>query len=717
MRFRMTRWQCRLTDSFPDSEKEFVPSLQELESIANAAISGLPGNLTLAWAPLGDFGFLRPELGTTCLTVEIQAVVSMKLGWYHPKALGTDRAMYGSMVLGPSGIGKTYLMVHQVPKQLAKTCAPLKGQQPAVLLTLGATLGGLLTKSGLDLAEADTVLDFIAKRIKEQVPMCWDKYCKDNAGAHRLFVHLVIDEIGVCPGLFSAEARFHRLASTIWDSVLERIGPDIILGVHVSVGGTAAESPEVRLASHLDTVKKIRLAPWLAKTAINLVPLCDADRRKLLDYLAKRSALVRAVLSVPRMAVPLVETLRTTDFPRASGPAFWHEGAVIPLCERAIASYCSQNGIQKLQEAIDCNRDTRLMAVGACALAAVMLQRSDGQVADNGLKWKQSVPFAEHLGFVVCNLGPDNTVECGSYPYTMPPGLALVALWLMRIPWVFLADWSSLETQAALQQSLRVAVFASLSFEALRPSEGAPRLSDLWPSALRHLKKFPVLQNINGPTCILPAQWSSDMGPRLCPSSDSSLEKVIVADFPTLEHTTPSAGLRWTPRPLISVPLAAAPDVYGHRCFVQCKFSFPTDPSNGLVADLEEEMRKAGLLQAPSDPGDTQARRDLHLKQRLTCDLMLHHWRACELQYPALLSDLTPPDLDQPSTAFDRYMYPLCELTAGLVGKKFTTWSTRRSDEPASEAVAEPAARDCADDQEGDDESHGTAPRPSPPRP
>jgi hypothetical protein len=406
------------------------------------------------------------------------------------------------------------------------------------------------------------------------------------------------------------------------------------------------------------------------------------------------------------MAVPLVETLRSNNFPRASGPAFWHEGAVIPLCERAIATYCSQNGIQRLQEVIDCDRDTRLMAVGACALAAVMLQRSDGQVPDNDPKWEQSVPFAEHLGFVVCNLGPDNKVENGSYPYTMPPGLTLVALWLMRIPWVFLADWSSLETQAALQQTLRVAV-ASLSFEARRPSKGAPPLEGLWPSALRRLEKFPVLVKIEGPTSILPVQWSSDTGPRLDPASGSNLAKVIVAaDFPTLEQTTPSINVTWTPRPLISVPLAAAPDVYGHRCFVQCKFSFPTDPSNGLIADLEEEVRKAGLLKAPSDTGDTQAQGNLHLKQRLTCDLMLDHWRACERDYPALRDDLKPPDAGLPSTAFDRYMYPLCELTAGLVGKKFTTWSTRCSDAAASEA----AASDRVDDQ---GESHGTLPRPS----
>jgi hypothetical protein len=85
---------------------------------------------------------------------------------------------------------------------------------------------------------------------------------------------------------------------------------------------------------------------------------------------------------------------------------------------------------------------------------------------------------------------------------------------------------------------------ASLSFEALRPSEGAPRLSDLWPSALRHLKKFPVLQNINGPTSILPAK---DTDPRFGPASGSSLERKEprAARLPHFRHARTG---RFTPK-------------------------------------------------------------------------------------------------------------------------------------------------------------------------
>jgi hypothetical protein len=448
-----------------------------------------------------------------------------------------------------------------------------------------------------------------------------------------------------------------------------------------------AESPNNRLASGLEAVKKIRLRPWNVATALMLLHGEDT-RRSTLEYLAERSALVRAVVSVPRMAVQFVHAMADVDFPRTAHPDFWYEGAVIPLCERAIAKYCSQNGIQRLQELRDDARDTRLMAVGACALAAVMLQRSAGHVPASDPKWEQSVRVAEHLGFVVCNLGPDNTVEdCAAYPYTMAPALTLVALRLMRVPWVFVADWSSLETQAALQQTLRVVV-ACLTF-----SEGAS-IGGHWPSALRN-HSVPHLTCVRGPKSILPLRWSSDTGPRFDPAG-SSLEKVVVADFPTLEQTTPSTSVVWTPRPLISAPVASAPDVYGHRCFVQCKFSAPADPSKGLIADLEEEMRKAGLLQAPSDTGDTQAPGDLQLKlkQRLTCDLMLHHWRACERQHPTLLSDLKPPAFDQPSTVFDRYMYPLSGLTEGLVGKEFSTCARMRSDGDESQ----PAIRVSTED-------------------
>jgi hypothetical protein len=275
LRARLARWQGRLEGSMLRAKRS-IPSLEELERIANAALRGLPSNLTLAWAPLGCEAFRRPVLGGSCHTVEIQAVASMKLGWYTPKVPGTDRVTYGSMVLGPSGIGKTYLMVHQLPEQLAKACAPSQGQEPAVLLTLCATLGGLLPKVGLDpaTAKADKVFDCIEESVKQQVPTSCDKYCKanarKNAGACRLFIHLVIDEIGVCPGLFSAEERFTRLVSTIWDAVHQRVGNKktiVLLGVHVSVGGTAAESPVVRLASNLDTVKKIRLEHWSAATA------------------------------------------------------------------------------------------------------------------------------------------------------------------------------------------------------------------------------------------------------------------------------------------------------------------------------------------------------------------------------------------------------------------------------------------------------------------
>jgi hypothetical protein len=323
------------------------------------------------------------------------------------------------------------------------------------------------------------------------------------------------------------------------------------------------------------------------------------------------------------------------------------------------------------------------MAVGACALAAVMLQSSDGAARKKkdatdlreAYTWAMAVTIAEHLGFVVCNLGLDDTVENASYPYTMPPGLTLAALRLMQVPWELLSDLSTRETHAALQQTLRVAL-ACLSF---RPAE--QDMQFIWPWAVQRLE-VPLLRNLSGPNFILPVWWTRYTGPRFGPVGSSTAEAVVIADFPTWDQTTTLnmslADRRWTPQPLVSVPLAAATAVYGHRCFVQCKFSVPTDPRKGTTADLTDELRKAGLLCTIPTKGVKPSADSLRKQQR-TCDLMLRHWRDCERGNSLLRSNLLPPSLDQTSTAFDRFMYPLGELTGRLVGSGFTRLETKPS--------------------------------------
>jgi hypothetical protein len=745
LKIRVTLWRGALTAVLPEMMKSnSIPTKEALYNVGHAAmpvpVEVRVPDLLLHFEELPGATFVRPQLGFNCQNVDNQTVDTKTLGWYKPDALGVDRVAYGSMVLGSSGIGKTYLMVYAIPKQLAEAClsACYKPNLPAVLLTVGVTLGGLVNLDRtlkLATADADTVFKSIKATIEGQVTTCCEAYnakiieeynAKNQNPPRSFFVHLVIDEVGVYPGLFSNLNRFKELASAIWKGGRGndpgRADPDTrhqVVGVHVSVGGTAAEAPNIRLASNIDEVKKLRLEPWSVEMAELLINDHDSRRRSILRYLADRSALVRAVLSVPRMAVRFVEAMAADEFPHTCDPSFWSEGTVIRLCERAIVKYCSENGIQKLQGVADRKRDKRLMAVGACALAAVMLQSSDGAArkrkkdatelreADT---WEKAVPIAEHLGFVVCNLGLNDAVENAPYPYTMPPGLTLVALWLMRVPWEFLSDWSTLEIHAALQQTLRVAL-ACLSF---RPAERDMKL--IWPSAVQHLK-VPFLRNLGGPNFILPVWWTSSTGPRCGPAgSSTAAAAVVIADFPTDQTTsnTPLSPRRWTPQPLVSVPLAAAPDVYGHRCFVQCKFSVPTDPRDGATADLMEELRKTGLLRTiPTKGVKTSAdslRKQLR-QQQLTCDLMLRHWRDCERSNSLLRSNLVPPSLDQISTAFDRFMYPLSELTERLVGRGFTRLETKSSVAPGLTAGS------AATFPEHDGDSRGRQPRNSTTKP
>jgi hypothetical protein len=294
--------------------------------------------------------------------VDYETVATKKLGWFNPNVSAVDRGTYGSMVLGSSGIGKTYLMVYAIPKQLKEGClsACYQPDRPAVVLTVGVTLGGLVNLDRtlkLATADADTVFKSIKATIEGQVTTCCEEYNAKNQNPLRsLFVHLVIDGVGVYPGLFSDVKRFKELASAIWKGGRgndpDRDDPHTrhqVVGVHVSVGGTAAEASSSRLASTIE-VTKLRLEPWSVEMAERLIHDNDSRRRSILRYLADRSALVRAVLSVPRMAVGFVEAMAAVEFPRSCDPSFWSEGTVIRLCERAIAKYFNENCIRKLQE-------------------------------------------------------------------------------------------------------------------------------------------------------------------------------------------------------------------------------------------------------------------------------------------------------------------------------------------------------------------------------
>jgi hypothetical protein len=678
-----------------------IKSELQLETAVKNAVSG--SKVERDRVSLLPTHFCTPSVGTDCRKVRCLNT-ELELGWYAGD-WKNDRVTYASMLLGPSGGGKTYAMTHLVPEKLELKCDVSGG--PRILLTMCADLADFLTAQQAKTVDVDgenaapgdrttaapTVCDSrkptdfyalisrviapeLVKRVKEAVELYHGKKNRtDPTKWPPLYLHLVIDEIGIEPGLFAEQARFTALADAVWrcgrgnvrDEPPDPTNTLVVLGVHVSVGGTAAETPERRLASNLPKVAKIRLEPWTPEQAMELI---ETPRLKpTFSLLAGRSPLVRAIVSVPRMATHCVAALAKHRYPGCADPDFWHESDLFALCELAVRSYCAENGLSRLQPLHSClATDQRLMAVGACALAAVMLQRSNGDVDEGNAKWRDAVRFAEHLGFVVCNLDRDGKRAAGAaYAYTMAPGLTLVALWLMRVPWVFLSDWSSLETLAAVQQTLRVAV-ACLTFAPPPNPPSKVVLIEHWPAVLQKSAGFPVLADVNGPNCILPVQWTRATAPSM-PEPQAEVAE-LRAWFPSVDTT-------WTPQPLISPPRASAPDVYGHRCFVQCKFSAATDPHDGSVADLTTELRKAGLLKADAvKPPKTQHSVGALRAQRATCSLMLEHWRACEMSTPAL-KRLEAPMNAQRSTAGDRFAYPLCDLTQGLLGKDFISWNSR----------------------------------------
>jgi hypothetical protein len=251
-------WVGRLAAVAPKMSK-FVPKSDVLVACVEEIPSGRP-SVVRKWASLVGT-FVEPSL-QNCHEVDC-GIPATTLGWFTGGAAretdadgqerARDRVAYGSLFLAPSGGGKTYAMVRTMPQLLIhdKVTPEREKEEPvAVLLTACATLDDLLTRhkksveacivpAGVNLTEADrkTLFEAIIPIIVVQVHACCQEIRaekddeasfpfneKDDEAsfpfnASPFYIHVVIDEIGIYPGLFAEPACFRDIAQAIWDGV------------------------------------------------------------------------------------------------------------------------------------------------------------------------------------------------------------------------------------------------------------------------------------------------------------------------------------------------------------------------------------------------------------------------------------------------------------------------------------------------------------------
>jgi hypothetical protein len=336
-----------------------IKSVLELENAVEAAVSG--SKVERDWVQLQPTAFRRPSVGTHCRQVPC-LYTQLQLGWYAGFSK-SDRVTYASMLLAPSGGGKTYAMTHLVPKKLEQKCDVSNG--PRILLTMCANLADFLpaqraetvdvhgegsadaapgdrttveprpastasasTTAAPTVCDSNKPIDFyalisrvIAPELVKRVTDALVLYHKEKKHLYPtrlppLYLHLVIDEIDVEPGLFVEEARFATLADAVWrrcgwgnvrDEPPDPTNMLVVLGVHVSVGGRTAEMVDRWLGGNLPVVEKIRLEPWTVDEAMELIE--PPHLKSFFGLLADHSPLARAIVSVPRMATQFVAAL------------------------------------------------------------------------------------------------------------------------------------------------------------------------------------------------------------------------------------------------------------------------------------------------------------------------------------------------------------------------------------------------------------------------
>ena len=300
---------------------------------------------------LSDFAHFNPtdEMQRT----RIRGPAGFAPKWFTKQTGEPVRTDTGTMVLAPSGAGKSTYMMYQVAADLPPPKTP---EAPVVtfLTKLSDTLGkGQWPKHPTDAKR----LAWARQKLRKGVVAVIKEELKANGYVFAAQTHLVvcIDEIGALPGVMADQATWAAVA----DAILESF--ENVVAVHVAAGGTGAETRGGVLASDLDAVKKVRLPQWSRETLRGMIKNTqerpEAMWDGVLDVLCGESHGLAAALTNARMAAAVVrymlkeKPLLNSAWDGKRVNATFLRNRRTWLLDAAVRQYVGQNGLSRLQQA------------------------------------------------------------------------------------------------------------------------------------------------------------------------------------------------------------------------------------------------------------------------------------------------------------------------------------------------------------------------------
>jgi len=615
-------------------------------------------------------------------------LVPTSLCWWT----GQARVCAGTVVLGPSGSGKSVLIAHELAKRLEQVPAggAEKGPVVTIMMKLAEVLGAawddaeergdVAMKLAIDAEPAAALPDAVVAVITAQ-----SKKFAFKAGT-RLIVGL--DEIAAVRGAMDNAEMWPKIAAAV------KTAFSALSGVHVAGGGTGVGCG-TPFASDPSIVCKGWMSQWSVDTLKKTIRDEDPRWAALVDALCSEPHGVMSAVTNPRMAYSVLQGLLRDQVLCSA----WVNGRVNmayvrslrpELLRQAVRNYTELNGLSRIigaamngTEADRAERQGVVRGIGLAALWVTMKQPPKAVVqADRGTRCAGAgaiyAAAAEQVGLLVSNFGKrGGKVEAGRLGFEMHAGTVLVALHLAGLDVTELpSTFDGLEALTALERRVTATCDGRLGV-----TERIGR--DLFPGALTAALEFMSLPvAMDAPFAVV--QWNARTALRV--EGD-----VLVADMPKAPEC-----------PIVPVRCATMPDVLCFRCLCQCKLTFP-DTKRASRVGFAVELEKAGLLKKSTED------------QVALLDLLVERWKGSS-RSPAKRSpagDFGPGM----STLGPRHMYPLSLLLQP--GAYESAWPMDKMDVKNRSIITAPPTPPLPSAKEQQEQAHrdqrGRAQRTSPP--
>ena len=617
---------------------------------------GMAFQQKLPFKPLVLWGSTARDLGQLWATPEQtffgQRHVELASLEYDPEwYTGLEaRELLGTVVIGPSGSGKSVFIAHQLAKLLKRRTEHRRRQQynseqfpevriVTVMMKVSEVLAFQRDQAGIPETAAapsapDTVLPDAVVAVIRRLTLT-----SELVPGTLLLVGL--DEITAVPGAMNAAQTWLDIAVAVKDAF------PALAGVHVAGGGTGVGHENEPFGSDKAIVATVRMPEWtldMVKAAVagEGHPMWPA----VIDALCcEPHGLLSALTNARMMSIVLRGMSEDAHF---FGNA-WHNGTVNTAYVRgrrsdflrnAVQLYISRNGLGSLAAAAMCQdadaatqqrRRSVLRGLGLAALRVTMRQQTSQVQSDHGHQYAAGsddhdfATAAVHYGLVVSNcVKAGGGVLEGRLPYEMHAGTVLVALNLAGFDVTDVpATPEGLEHLAALMGS----VTAACDFVLTRTELNGRNVWKEVPGALRD-RPLPCATADTFPALL----W------------DAQTEPVAVAADGGWVATLPAKALS----PIIPKPKAEMPDALVFRCLIQCKLTEAATQSP-KVANVFKELYKGGLLKHGK-------RGEHHYPTSVALlDCLLRRWREAQPAATRSADDFAPGR----STLGSRHMYPL----------------------------------------------------------